>query len=480
MKLKTSKIEGEEARKQSGFPLSFLDAVSQVTEKMGCVASFRAGQPPLANKGYKTQPKPGSIPTKSFNDAQGIPILSGRVPGDPLLYRKGSKPLPEGTPLSRSRIALKEIISDPNANVRIDGDYIVYKPGMTQDNIDACANPELGDAEFRIKVNGAGTPPDIVYTQEEKIKNQPHLEITDVTKPDFWPDDWGNFDAMTDNLFELEIKPKNQDWKPLMDGGNPPLTGDVDAFAFMFSKQFREENPEAAEKFNISITNEIIECYTQLVLLEEKFHLVPGISQLNFEAKDFEDWVSELKTTLPTGIATPAEVYVSMAINYQSTKESTIKHMVEPVLHGPETNNPYNPSPLDGNVLFVQGNKSELTCDPKSLAIKMFTLKTKGLETNLHEGWPKEFTHTIVPRASISNLTPTASPEPRRKRTPMTSPPKSPDMAKPDKAKPNISDVRSLVKSGKKIIDAAEKKESQVTNSPSTPSNKDEGPKHGK
>ena len=108
-----------EALKKSGFPLDipemFASTVFTFTKDpnyQGVSIAIRAGQPPNLDKGFAVSPKPMAMKTKTCNDAQGIPVLSGFIAEDQnKLGREHSKPIPkEGFTFVQLQTRLQDIL----------------------------------------------------------------------------------------------------------------------------------------------------------------------------------------------------------------------------------------------------------------------------------------------------------------------------------------------------------------------------------
>ncbi len=381
---------GMDAIIAAGFPHEFNANCMLASHDLGSSVALRAGQPPNTGKGYAVAFKPMELKTKTCSTGDAPPFLAGFIAWDQHAFgRRGSKPIPKDKfkPVS-ARVSLQELLSDVDKGL-----YTSSRKGNTLEFRALSVAKASQAIVFRIDLTQVAgrcdaTPAELTPWQDRVAP----------AVPDFWDSAWGKFDP--DSLYEVSQRQGNDGWKPVRIAATQddlPVTGDADQLWIAPSVALMQEFKDFITTYhnsyqgNADITN-MTEDYLQLRdVLRQRIQDPATRQRLGLGQEATEQFVENIKARATefaqtAGSITPFEFLMTVAVNDAFKEQvTTIKELFQ---HGPENNNPGDPSPLDGDVLHFFNGIAYLTESEDELI--EFVLREGYLEQNfvaVHPGW---------------------------------------------------------------------------------------------
>lgn len=386
-----------DAYMSADFPIAFTSSAVATTLYKNVTLAVRAGQPPNTNKGFAVSPKPMAVKTKTCKDP---PLVAGFIPLDQATFgRPHSKSLDSlpkndtsfgSAPLS---LTLSEILIDAEA-----GKYQIQQEGRLLKFHAIQEDKTVYDDHD--KEEGKGKVDKRAITFCINLDEGKSPEYTSETASEFKP--W-NQQAVTseylDQFKEYECEqlypvtyqlPNEKEFKPLdvLTRNGSPITGDADMLwvggdvAFLKSLQKFDMN----KQFHTGKFQDQSDLLTSYI--EIKTHLDGKAPSSEAIAKAYDQVVKFSETA---GIITPTELLIADCINDDVHSQVTKGYFDFLLQHGPETNNPGEPSDLNANMLHFYKGLSILTENEAELVA--LTLQEGYLNDYfipIHPGWDME------------------------------------------------------------------------------------------
>lgn len=371
----------KEAIEEAGFPEAFSYLTSTVVAEMfDCVVQVRGGTPPaICTKAAVTAQhetitefaaKPVLMKTKT-SLPDGPQFLRGLIAWDQeLLGREGSKPIPENSfkPIQLA-VTLREILIGVENNhyeiIDIVNDDIIFITPHAD-------TEEKRNTRYILNLSN-GHKDRRRLNEELRHELQPWETQKEPKIPDFWKSTWGNFQESLNNFYPVSyIRPSGRNPQPLevaADLQNKPITGDIDLFAITIPFNKINNDDSYHTLFNSASPEQLEQLYILSFILCSA-HQLDDISLSN--GKFLEN----------SGILTPYELTIIKTINY-NVNAITSSVITDLIQHGPETNNPGQPSSLEDKIFHIFPNGNFLiTRTEDELVGLMLRLKTQYIRIN--------------------------------------------------------------------------------------------------
>ena len=384
-----------------GFPDFFIEASIEASLLSGAIISFRTGEAPNLHRGHPVSPKPASLKIKTCSIRQGIPLLTGFVPIDQVLFgRIGGMPSPTSDALTSvkneligknqlkeaekfSRLPLEVTFEDLRSGIRLGrytlfpvDDVLEFQATGALNNEFVHPEPDRARVLFRIR------PKDISAMEAS-------LEYMAVEYR--FPE--------TDTFSSLDIFAYE----------GYPVTGDIDMLAVAAPLSAAEMLGESllqgfasADLYRAYDAGDFCQLKELVVMYLLIRHAMNGrpISRKNIGEQEIRV-IMESAAVQSSGVITPCELLILM-LSHEKLSKSYKK--IAPgsenlIRHGAETCNPGKLSDMEGPMLhihngsvFVTRNQRELVC---------FYLQSGLLEKHfliVHPGWDMTLWAPVVER----------------------------------------------------------------------------------
>lgn len=388
---------GMDAIKAADFPHEFAAVAMQKSFDFKVSLALRAGQPPNTNKGFPISPKPMSMKTKTSSDAQGVPLVAGFIPWDQATFgRPNSDPIhPEkGFVQVTLPTTLDEILRDAQKGayeITQVGDRLEFKAIKAEDE-------KKRNLTFSINLKEGENPHQDLKKSITEMR--PWHAQSNLDPPSFWDENkWGSFDEQVGKLFPVSYKKPDGDFEPLhvaatlADG--KIVTGDADKLWDAIPIDFiRNHEGHFSNTYNAATIDGLEK------LMEAYFDLSAELT--GTEEIDVSEISSIVESNIDTfavtaGIITPFELLLAKVVNDEFAKTAPFFNTL--FQHGPETNNPGNPSPLDGNMLHFHKGLAVLTETEDELV--EFVMQPGYLDEHyipIHKGWDMQKWSAVIAR----------------------------------------------------------------------------------
>jgi len=376
---------GTKAVTTTGFPHELLSLTMLFADKLNVSLALRVGQPPNACKGFPVAPKPMCVKTKTCNDSQHIPFLSGFIPYNQALFGRSQEGnFPNDQTIIHLQVSLYEILAgmerDEYCDFHYENDTLTFKAKHADFTI-------KNNISFKINLS-AGKPP-LQYDNNLLTKLTPWVEKTPLTKPAFWDETvLGNFNDAVNFLYTVSYSQQQSEYIPmkvLATADKKAITGDVDILWVAVPIDYAQAKNH--KQYNTANAKERAELIESLKILSQKLNM-------HFDATKLQKITEFAKTA---GIITAYELLFEVAVNEEFSKvDPYFNNLYQ---HGAETNNPGKPSPLNSKILHFHKGMLVLTENEDEL-IK-FVMQPDYLEQNyirVHPGWNMQKWSQVVER----------------------------------------------------------------------------------
>lgn len=381
---------GMEAIKNSGFPHEFASVAMAKSFELEVSLALRAGQAPNVDKGFEISPKPMLVKTKTSSTSQGVPLVGGFIPRDQETFgRSGSKPIPEydnNISYKQLPVTLQEILKDAEKGIyelSLEGNDLIFRAK----NADS---QEKRDIKFSIDLSQSGT--DQVTSKNEANLLNPWKDTNPPAKPTFWDDNkFGNFHDKLEKLFLVYMEKPQQNKEPLevtAFKGNI-VSGDADKLWVAIPEAYAGGlNSQIYNMSNMEDQANLIATYISL-----KYEVTNVPTQMDALDELFLELGNDFTQT--AGAISPYEFLMAKVINEGMHENApSINNLIQ---HGPETNNPGEPSSLNDNILHFYKGLAVLTESERELVD--FVMQDDYLNKhfiNVHKGWKMDLWAPVV------------------------------------------------------------------------------------
>jgi hypothetical protein len=383
--------------KRAAIPPVFAQFLKEKSLSLGVAFALRVSQSPHRYL-MPASPKPISVKTKTGNWSFTKGVISVAAEFGTLEAEKGEwkllprheNDLPHDAKFLKSilhRLSLQEVLSGLNIGE--------YNLAGTEEDIKKTG---------RIKVKAAKHPAGIetvfsINLTEKCPRVEPQCQIDfnkilaqlpeKESRPDWWNDQWGNFDVCLNNYYPAQYQHANDDYFTDIlaygvedENGNVlPITGDQDLL--WISMPLKSSNGlmrEFSEVINTLEPGGVEKLYKARIAL----HLKMGGTEENAESSISNSSIAGL------GCVTAYESYVINEVN-KAFSDCGIHHLRNLIQHAAENHNPNTPSPLDAKMVHIWQGKISATQNEQEL-IKFF----------LQPGFPNENMIDIHPKWDMS------------------------------------------------------------------------------
>lgn len=397
-------ITGPEAIRIAGYPIEFVSLLMlNLNPDKGAVA-VRCGQVPRVDTGLPVSFKPMSVKTKTTTAKEGGNLIAGFLAKDQQHFgRAPFKPFPLDayfTPLKINSSELIAALYGPHAQYDIisqDDERLIFKP--KSNFFDPNVFPD-GPPIFVIKLNEGIPAPSInIFTILPWTDNK---DTTVLSVPE----------ALKNKTFELHqiINHTVVPFQVLADREGRMITGDADLlWICSYSKdiaQIAHRFARHPDEYNKPFRADNIQDRFELLNLAMELILggaIPSFSNPE-HGQSSELALSELYNRLNTfipmsGITTAYEAVYACSVNHIFSTNAQHQHLGDLIQHGPETNNPGHPSPLDSNMLHIWRGMVFLTRSEDELIA--FVMQDGYLEENhlnIHPEWDMQKWSPVIDR----------------------------------------------------------------------------------
>ncbi|MDR3492506.1 MAG: hypothetical protein P4M12_10805 [Gammaproteobacteria bacterium] len=401
---------GTQAVLESGFATPFAAALVEKTKEIQCSIALRAGQAPNIDAPSEVSPKPMAVKTKTSSDEQGLPIVAGWIPVDQATFgRSGSKDVPPNfggtTPEEDGsknafhlQTSLRSILADAKAgkyDVVKENNFLVFKsklPDKTNYNdYDKEHGKGLIDKNqitFRINLAEEFKPAVISLEKAKELRPEVDRDPGDMLAKLGISD--AELEKYDKQAFSIDYKlPGKENFNPLLVAAQngKPITGDADKLwvappidIVRKCKQMANVNYNAGDPSQLKV---LIKNYIEL----KSVYLMRKLTK--DEVKNEYDKIYQYAKT--AGIITPFELLSNKIINDEFIKSMPYQAFL--LQHGPETNNPGDPSDLDGKMFHVHNGQTYLTESEDELVSFVLNKEINYIQDKfvmVHPGWKME------------------------------------------------------------------------------------------
>lgn len=377
---------GEKAIVAADFPLEFAAAAAQKSFALQSCLSIRAGQPPNTNKVYDVAPKPMAIKTKTCSSSQGLAMVAGFIPVDQQTFgRANSKALPIDCESSTLKMTLNELLVDAGRGkyelTAFQGGYLEFKSIERDSTSYDDQRVNKNEITFRLKLEGGG---DVAERDLQMAGNvRPWHGQSAINSSEFWSEALNNFNPAA--VYNIQYKlPGDHQFNNLdvASINGKPVTGDADILSV--AVPLAMERRGHGTVYNASKPTDLKELVKDFILL---LHEVSG-EKLTFDQMcEVQENVTRFAQT--SGIISSYQLLTAMAVNDGFSSSASIFNAL--FQHGPETNNPGDPSDLNGGMLHFYKGLPVLTETENELVA--FVMQPGFLEEHfypVHPGWNME------------------------------------------------------------------------------------------
>lgn len=369
-----------------GFIPLFLLLAANKAEQHKLAPAIRIGTPPRTFAGFKVQPKPAGLYTKTCHPDQGIPFLVGFIPLDQETFgREKSAPIPKaGFTTQTLNLSLRELLKDRDQyEFKQEGPILIF----SAKNADSQAKKKL---KFQINLLAGKTP-------DDSYQDSSHI----YRKPGWWQGTNDSFLTALDKLYEVKVESAKgaEDLKVIAKDGKI-ITGDVDLLwvavpTELMTKYKRDiTQKHLFEPLNSAEPSELEKLVQNFIVLKS------DITQEKLHSEEMSNLAKELDVAANNaGIITPLELIFVKLINEQLSERKILYKNLNLFQHGPETNNPGEISSLEGTILHFYKNQIVLTEGENDLID--FILQNDYLKeyfVKVHPNWSMEKWAPVIER----------------------------------------------------------------------------------
>ena len=357
-------LQGPEAAKEAGCPASFVSVLSDIAEEQRCAIVIR-GNDPIIGAEKETQPKPTWVHAKSSN----WDFVKDIVPARSVISALGKKYTQDGV----QKIVTTELHDIPDAETT---DPPIVEPVPVQVSLDDIKRSDhtiLSQNENEIRFIANDDP----HSPEQRIIFK--INLNDPSGDPY--NLYCQIPPSTDFVLVEKLGMRNKEGKLL------PIGKDQDICAFEIDKNTLLA---AGTQHGIPLTS--IETFNTFTP-GGRSCIIKGLAALNPE-----DQVPDKSAVVQYGCATSYEASLITSINRKHNKIYFLS--ADLIQHGPENENPGNPSNINGKMLHIFINKNGekkvyLTRNEKEFA-RLVKSRVGTHYVEVHPKWNMEHWASVI------------------------------------------------------------------------------------
>lgn len=418
--LKDGPLRGDMAVAYAENPHQMMSVMMHSAASTGSTIVIRNGNSPELE--YAEGDKPPQMKDKSIKAKTGAVFLfKGYIPFDETYLKSTSDNIKEKNKgqSSQLKVSLNKVMRTAGEYEKMeikDGKLYLYpnEERIDDKNFKEANRDEVKKTVFIIDLD-KGAPPAI--TPEELEKTTPGNPITNYPEPDGWDKErWGDFSKIQHNLYPvsytkeidkvLDGKQEPEAFKVL---GDPAITGDLDLFWVVSSSQSVVNKRIAAHEGTFPLAHEKLNLdkFSEKRVFLKEFNKIVNAIKHEFPGADKMDKnfnFEELEKIKIEGIVTPSEAATIYFVN-KFFNEAVAEKIAQMILHGPESNNPGNPSEM-GELLHIlpNGNKILTSNEEQLVQVVMSENYLENFPVPIHPKWDmSKWSEVVVAKMKLSN-----------------------------------------------------------------------------
>lgn len=402
-KLNEGPLQGDMAVAYAENPHQMMRVMMHSAASTGSTIVIRNGNSPELE--YSVNDKPPQMKDKSIKAKTGAVFLfKGYIPMDSSYLKSTSKDIqPKNMgKSSQLKVSLNKVMRTEGEYQKMeikDGKLYLYpnEERIDNKNFKEANRDTVKNTVFIIDLDKGESP---AITPEELEKTTPGNPVINYPEPPGWDKArWGDFSKIQHNLYPVayskeidKVLDGSQEPEPFKVLGDPPITGDLDLFWVVSSSQSVVNKAIAEQQGNFPLAHEKLNL--DKFADKEKF-LIEFENIVNATKKDFpgaadndiEFDFEQLEKIKIEGIVTPSEAATIYFVN-KFFNEAVAGKIAQMILHGPESNNPGDPSEMGELLHILPTGKVVLTSNEEQLVqVVMSKNYLENFPVPIHPKW---------------------------------------------------------------------------------------------